>query len=57
MAQNCKAKLGTYSAPLVAELFLVYYERDFMLSLSDNSRADLVKAFNSTSRYIDDALY
>ena len=37
-------------------LFLSYYERDFMLSLSDNNQADVVEAFNSTSRYLDDLL-
>ena len=27
-----------------------------MLSLSDNNQADVVEAFNSTSRYLDDLL-
>ena len=27
-----------------------------MLSLSDNNQADVVEAFNSTSRYLDDML-
>ena len=43
-------------APLVADLFLFCYERDFMLSLSDNNQADIIEAFNSTSRYLDDLL-
>ena len=30
----------TNCAPLVADLFLFCYERDFMLSLSDNNQAD-----------------
>ena len=47
---------GTNYAPLVADLFLFYYEGDFMLSLSDNSQTDIVEAFNSTSRYLDDLL-
>ena len=42
---------NTNCAPLVADLFLFCYERDFMLSLSDNNQADVVGAFNSTSRY------
>ena len=46
--------MGTNYAPLVADLFLFCYERDFMLSLSDNNQADVIKAFNSTSRYLDD---
>ena len=33
----------------VADLFLFCYERDFMLSLSDNKQADVVEAFNYTS--------
>ena len=44
------------SAPLVVDLILFCYERDFMLSLSDNNQADVVEAFNSTSRYLDGLL-
>ena len=46
--------MGTNCAPLVADLFLFCYERDFMLSPSDNNQADIVEAFNSTFRYLDD---
>ena len=46
----------TNCASLVADLFLFCYERDFMLSLSDNNQADIIEAFNSTSRYLDDLL-
>ena len=48
--------MGTSCAPLVADLFLFCYERDFMLSLSDNYQTDIIEAFNSTSRYLDDLL-
>ena len=48
--------MDTASAPLVADLILFYYERDFMLSLSDNNHSDIIEAFNSTSRYLDDLL-
>ena len=48
--------MGTRCAPLVADLFLFCYERDFMLSLSDNNQTDTIEAFNSTSRYLDDLL-
>ena len=48
--------MGTNYAPLVADLFLFCYERDFMLSLSDNYQTDIIEAFNSTSRYLDDLL-
>ena len=43
-------------APLVADLFLFCYERDFMLSLSENNQSGVIEAFNSTSRYLDDLL-
>ena len=46
--------MGTNCAPLVADLFLFCYERGFMLSLSDNNQTDIIEAFNSTSRYLDD---
>ena len=48
--------MGTNCAPLVADLFLFYYERDFMLSLSEDSQSDVIEAFNSTSRYLDGLL-
>ena len=48
--------MGTNCAPLVADLFLFCYERDFMLSLSDNDKTDIIEAFNSTSRYLDDLI-
>ena len=49
-------RMGTNCAPLVADLFLFCYERDFMLSLSDNNQTDIIEAFNSTSIYFDDFL-
>ena len=48
MASNC--------SPLVSDLFLFCYERDFMMSLSDYKQADRIDAFNTTSRYLDDIL-
>ena len=48
--------MGTNCAPLIADLFLFCYDRDFMLFLSDNNQADIIEAFNSTSRYLDDLL-
>ena len=46
----------TNCAPLVADLFLFCYERDFMLSLSEDNKSGVIEAFNSTSRYLDDLL-
>ena len=48
--------MGTKCAPLVADLFLFCYERNFMRYLSSDNQADVIKAFNSTSRYLDDLL-
>ena len=35
--------MGTNCAPLVTDLFLFRYERDFMLSLSDNNQINIMK--------------
>ena len=48
--------MSTNCVTLVADMFLFCYERDFMLSLSDNNQTDIIEAFNSTSRYLDDLL-
>ena len=48
--------MGTNCAPLIADLFLFCYERDFMTSLSDVKQAEIIEAFKSTSRYLDDLL-
>jgi len=48
--------MGTNCAPLIADLFLYCYERDFMLELSKTKQLDLIQRFNLTSRYIDDIL-
>ena len=41
----------TNCGPRVADLVLFCYERDFILSLSDNNETDIIEAFISTSRY------
>ena len=48
--------MGTNCAPLVADLFLFCYERDFMMSLSVENQSKIIEAFSSTSRYLDDLL-
>ena len=40
----------------IADLFLFCYERDYMDSLNHDNQADVIEAFNSTSRYRDDLL-
>ena len=47
--------MDTNCTPLVAELFMFCYERDSMLSLSDDTckQAGVIDAFNTTSSYLD----
>jgi hypothetical protein len=45
--------MGTNCAHLIADLSLDCYERDFMLSLSEDKQQDVIVAFNNTSRYLD----
>ena len=54
--QEVGIPMGTYCAPLVANLFLFCYERDFIMSLSDDKQANVIDVFNTTSRYLDDIL-
>ena len=48
--------MGTHCAPVVAEIFRFCYERDLMMPLSDDKQTDIIDAFNTTSRYLDDIL-
>ena len=48
--------MGTNCAPLAATLILFSYERVFMQSLSDDNQSNVIDAFNSASRYLDDLL-
>ena len=41
--------MGTNCAPLVADLFLFCYERDFMMSLSDDKQANVIDALKLNS--------
>ena len=54
--QNVGNPMGTNCAPLVADLFLFCYERDFMKSLTKEKRYDMIDAFNLTSIYLDGLL-
>ena len=42
--------MGTNFAPLVADLFLFCYERDFMMYLSYDKQSDIIDDFNATTR-------
>ena len=54
--QTIVIPMGTSCVPLVADLILFCYERYFMKSLSRENQADIIEAFNSTLRYLDDLL-
>ena len=49
--------METNCTPIFADKFLLFYERDFMKSLTKERRYDMIDAFNSTSRYLDDLLH
>ena len=49
--------MGNNYAPLFSDLTSFCYERDFMLSLSDNNQSDATEPFiQLSSRYLDDWL-
>ena len=65
--QTIGTPMGTNCAPLVADLFFFFFffffvfflslwERFHEVSLTEESGADIVEAFNSNSRYLDDLL-
>ena len=54
--QTVGIPMGTNCAPLLADLFLYYYEADFMQELLRKKDKKLAISFNSTFRYIDDVL-
>ena len=48
--------IGTNCAPLVADVFLFCYKRNFMMSLSNDKQAGIIDALKTTSSYLDDIL-
>ena len=54
--QSIGIPMVTDYAPLDADLFLFCYEKAviFMLSVAYNNQADVIEAFNSTPRDLDD---
>ena len=48
--------MGTNRAPPVAKVLLFCYERDFMMSLSDDKQTDIIEAVITASRYLNDIL-
>ena len=54
--QTVGIPMGTYCAPLFADIFLYSYKADFIPSLLSTGRKQLASRFNLTYRYIDDLL-
>ena len=52
--QKVGITMGTNCAPLIANLFLFCYERDFMSNLHKYKQYGLMDMFNNTSRCLDD---
>ena len=48
--------IGTNCAPLLADLFFILLRKRFHGFLNHDNQADVIEAFNSTSRYLDDLL-
>ena len=46
--------MDTNCAPLIADVFLFCYDRDFMSNLHKSKQFDLKDMFNDTSRYLDE---
>lgn len=46
--QTVGIPMGTNCAPLIADLFLFCYEKDFMLSLNSDSDSKIIDSFNNT---------
>ena len=46
--------MGTNCAPLIADLFLYCYQRDFMSGLNKSKRYDFIDMYNEATRYLDD---
>lgn len=48
--------MGINCAPLIPDIFLFGYEKDFWISLSGDTQADVLEDVNSASIYLDDLL-
>ena len=49
--------MGTNCVPLFADVFLVFVMRETSCCLSDNNQSDIIEAFFSISRYLDDLYF
>ena len=54
--QNVGIQIDSNCATLKVNLLLFCYKRNFMASLSYNKEAEIIQAFNSASRYLDNLL-
>ena len=54
--QTVGIPMGTQCGPLLADLFLLSHEADFIQGLLKKNEKKLARSFNFTFRYIDDVL-
>ena len=54
--QTVVIPIGTNCAPLLADIFLYSYEKEFIQSLLSRGKKEWASRFNFTYRYIDDVL-
>ena len=45
--------MGNNSVPMITDSLLFCYEKDFMMSLSDDKQANVIDAFSTTFRYLE----
>ena len=48
--------MGTYCAPLLADMHLYTYDAEFIQKLIAQKQKNIAQSFNFTYRYIDDVL-
>ena len=48
--------MGTKCALPIADLFLLCFVRDFIVCFSYDKEAEIIQAFNTSSRYLDDLI-
>ena len=54
--KNVSIPMETNCAPFVEDLFLFCFERNIIMSLSEEKQSEVIEASSSTSRYLDDLL-
>ena len=53
--QKVGIRMGINYVPLIADLFLCFYERDFISQVQKSKQYYIIDMFYYTSRYLDDS--